>query len=81
MARSNLTVKFLGEMLQDMQLMTERLHYTNPVMERYLKFRRGVELCDAPIQGMTSKSAEICQAALDHSIFCHSPSTSGATAP
>ena len=43
MSRSNVTVKFLGEMLHDMQSMTERLKDSDQVMECYLKFKRGLD--------------------------------------
>ena len=37
--KSKLTVKFLGEMLQYMRSITERLLYANVVMGCYLKFK------------------------------------------
>ena len=42
-SRSKFTVKFLGEMLQDMRSITEKLLDANPVMVRYLKFKRGLD--------------------------------------
>ena len=41
--RSKLMVKFLGEILQDMRSVTERLLDGDPVMERYLKFTKGFD--------------------------------------
>ena len=42
-ARLKLKVKFLGEMLQDMRSITERLLDADIVMERDLKFKRGLD--------------------------------------
>ena len=42
-SRSNVTVKLLGEMLQNMRSIIERLSDADPVMERYLKFKRGLD--------------------------------------
>ena len=66
-SKSNLTVKFLGELLQNMQSITERLLDANPVMEHHLKFKRKLNAVMLPIQGATSKLAAICQAVHDHS--------------
>ena len=43
MSTSNLTVKFLNDMLQDMRSITERLLDADSVMEHDLKIKRGLD--------------------------------------
>ena len=80
-SRTKLTVKFLGEILQDMQSMTERLFDADPVMERYLKFKRGLDDVILPYKELHRNLRQSARQLSIMDFFCLSPSTSGASAP
>ena len=79
--RSNLTVKFLGEMVHNMWSMTKRLQGANLVMEHYLKFKRGLDGMILPYKELHQNLRQSARQLLIMDFFHPGPSTSGASAP
>ena len=80
-SRSNVTVKLLGEMLQNMRSIIERLSDADPVMERYFKFKRGLDDVMLPCKKLRQNLRQSARQLTITNFLCPSPSTPGESAP
>uniref|UniRef100_UPI00358E5DC8 mitogen-activated protein kinase kinase kinase kinase 4-like n=1 Tax=Myxine glutinosa TaxID=7769 RepID=UPI00358E5DC8 len=79
--RSNLTVQFLGELLKDMQAIVDKLEDADPVVERYLKFKRSLDDLLLPYKELHRNIGQCnSQLPITH-FFSPAPSTSRSPAP
>ena len=81
MSRSKLTVKFLGEILQDVRSVTERPLDVDPVMEHYIKFTRGLDDLMLPYKELHRNLRQSARQLSITELFHPYPSTSGAPVP